>query len=100
MELEPTLIVSSVNLGTTIYGCYVETIDNTVYSFLRNTALLQPTEDHFETTSIKFDKSYGRYTDYGIYKMSIPFYNISSKAIAGYGFDRSPLNTDSTQSFR
>ena len=63
MELVPTLIVSSVNLGTTIYGCYVETIDNTVYSFLRNTALLQPTEDHFETTSIKFDKNYGRYTD-------------------------------------
>ena len=53
MTLGPCIIVSSSSLGRTIYGCYVETIDGTTYSFFRNRSLTNSDQiDHFETTDV------------------------------------------------
>ena len=36
MTLGSSIIVSEVSLGTTVYGCYVETISGITYSYFRN----------------------------------------------------------------
>jgi len=107
MTLGPCIIVSSSSLGRTIYGCYVETIDGTTYSFFRNRSLTNSDQiDHFETTDVVWGevtwKGEGGKPDVGpnIRWMSIPFYNAGGKALKGASLYNQVIDKDSEQSFR
>lgn len=50
MELGRTIVVSEINLGMTVYGCYTETISDITYSYFRNRYMTNHTDVNLYTS--------------------------------------------------
>lgn len=97
MTIGTTVIVSEVNLGTTVYGCYIESISGSTYSYFRNRFVENGTEEtHFEQPQVKWKDDFWSGIGTHIKRAYIPYYNINGYALNGVCFKDTGLNPVNT----
>lgn len=101
MELGRTIVVSEINLGMTVYGCYTETISDITYSYFRNRYMTNHTDVNLYTSpSVQWGEQFWpELGDCPLYYAYIPYYGISGKALNGVCFKDKGIDPVINQGF-